>query len=83
MIEPHGDRFRLTIPISDAVRFAVGSSDLTYEAPSDELRQLVGLLALDALEYSEQWRAAGLLRGLMDDKWPHLLQASSSDEEAA
>ncbi len=86
MIESHGERFRLTIPIGDAVRFAVGSSNLNYEAPADELRQLVGLLALDALEYSEQWRAAGLLRGLIDAKWPHLLEKSEledSDEEAA
>jgi hypothetical protein len=81
MIESHGDRFRLTIPISDAVRFAVGKSDLSYCNPSDELRQLVALLAIDALEYSEQWQAAGLLRGFVERKWPDLLRGP--DEAAA
>jgi hypothetical protein len=86
MIESDGERFRLTIPIGDAIQFAVGNSNLIYADPSDELRQLVGLLALDALEYTEQWRAAGLLRAIVDDKWPHLLrdtQHSDTDEEAA
>jgi hypothetical protein len=86
MIEPDGERFRLTIPIGDAIQFAVGGSNLTYVNPSDELRQLVGLLALDSLEYTEQWRAAGVLRAIVDAKWPHLLRSTrlpDSDEEAA
>jgi hypothetical protein len=86
MIEPDGERFRLTIPIGDAIQFAVGGSNLTYSDPSDELRQLVGLLALDALEYTEQWRAAGMLRAIVEAKWPHLLRDTrqhDEDEEAA
>ncbi len=72
MIESTDDRYRLTIPMSDAIRFAIGMSDLNYDQPCDELRQLVGLLAMDMLEYSEQWRAAGLLRECMRSKWPDL-----------
>ena len=74
MIESSDDRYRLTIPMSDAIRFAIGLSDLNYAQPADELRQLVGLLAVDMLEYSEQWRAAGLLRECMRDKWPDLFE---------
>ena len=74
MIESRDDRYRLTIPMSDAIRFAIGMSDLTYPEPADELRQLVGLLAMDMLEYSEEWRAAGLLRECMRHKWPDLFE---------
>jgi hypothetical protein len=86
MIETDGERYRLTIPISDAIEFAIGRSDLTYADPSEELRQLVALLAMDALEYTEQWRAAAYLRGIVKLKWPRLLRESSaqpSDEDAA
>jgi hypothetical protein len=72
MIDFTEDRYRLTIPLADAIRFVLGVSDLSYEEPSDELRQLVGLLALDRLEYSEQWRIAGMLRYCMQAKWPDL-----------
>jgi hypothetical protein len=54
--------------------FAMGRCDLGYTDPPDELRQLVGLLAVDTLEYSEQWRAAALLRGCLDERWPGLLR---------
>jgi hypothetical protein len=74
MIDFTEDRFRLTIPLSDAIRFALGISDLSYADPSEELRQLVGLLALDLLEYSEQWRAAGVLRDCLQDIWPRLFK---------
>lgn len=74
MIESQEDRFRLTIPLTDAIRFAIGASDLNYSEPSDELRQLVGLLALDNLEYSEEWRTAGMLRVCMQAKWPDLFE---------
>jgi hypothetical protein len=72
MIDFKEDRYRLTIPLPDAIRFVLGISDLSYSEPSDELRQLVGLLALDLLEYSEQWRTAGILRNSMQAKWPDL-----------
>ena len=54
------------------MRFAIGSSDLDYDEPSDVLRQLVGLLAIDALQYSEQWRVVASLRSVLARKWPDL-----------
>ena len=74
MIDFKEDRYRLTIPLADAIRFVLGVSDLGYDEPSDELRQLVGLLALDLLEYSEQWRTASTLRNCMQAKWPNLFE---------
>jgi hypothetical protein len=74
MIDFKEDRYRLTIPLPDAIRFALGVSDLTYAEPTEELRQLVGLLALDLLEYSEQWRTAGALRKCMQARWPDLFE---------
>jgi hypothetical protein len=74
MIDFKEDRYRLTIPLSDAIRFVLGVSDLNYADPSDELRQLVGLLAIDLLEYSEQWRTAGVLRNCMQAQWPSLFE---------
>jgi hypothetical protein len=74
MIDIQEDRYRLTIPLPDAIRFVLGLSDLSYAEPTDELRQLVGLLAIDLLEYSEQWRLAGLLRNCMEAKWPDLFE---------
>lgn len=65
-----GERFRLAIPISDALEFALGLSDLDYARPDDKLRQIMGLLVIDALEYSEQWRAAAMTRARLEDKWP-------------
>lgn len=68
MIEATEDRFRLTIPLRDAVCFAMGWSDLGYEEPSETLRQVVGFLSIDALEYSEQWRAAALVRARLQSR---------------
>ena len=51
-------RFRLTIPLVDAFAFAMGESDLSYTEVSDEMRQVIGLLVIDNLEYAEEWRAA-------------------------
>jgi hypothetical protein len=72
MIESTQDRFRLTIPLTEAIPFAIGASDLGYSEPSDELRQLIGLLAIDMLEYSEEWRAAALVRTCLRAKWPDI-----------
>lgn len=63
------DRFHLAIPVGDAVSFAMGWSDLGYSDPNDAMRKIVGLLAIDALEYSEQWRAASLLRSCLRHRW--------------
>ena len=66
------ERVRLAIPLHDAVAFAMGSSDLGYGETHDARRQIVGLLAVDALEYSEQWRAAALLRSCLEHRWAEL-----------
>jgi len=67
---PGQERFRLTIPLKDAFAFAMGYSDLDYEEASDEMRRIMGLLVLDALEYSEQWRASARVRECLLRKWP-------------
>ena len=64
------ERVRLAIPLLDAVAFAMGWSNLSYEEPDDGLRQVMGLLAIDALEYSEHWRAAAQLRESLHHRWP-------------
>jgi hypothetical protein len=72
MIARDGARFFLTIPLGDALSFALGMSDLHYDNPRDELRQIVGLIAVDSLQYTEQWRAAGLARACLKRTWPSL-----------
>ena len=73
MIEANNERFRLTIPLSEAIPFAMGASDLSYPNATDELRQLVGLLVIDTLEYSEEWRSAAIVRTCLQDRWPGFL----------
>jgi hypothetical protein len=63
-------RFRLTIPITDAFSFAMGVSNLSYDEPSDEMRQVIGLLVIDNLEYAEQWRASAEVRACLTARWP-------------
>ena len=63
-------RFRLNIPIGDAFAFAMGRSDLCYAEASDEMRQVMGLLVLDNLEYSEQWRVSAQVRACLAARWP-------------
>jgi hypothetical protein len=46
----------LDVPIEEAVLFGLGLTDLDLDEPSDRARQLIGLIAVDHLEYSEQWR---------------------------
>lgn len=60
------------MPVQEAVLFALGSTDLDLDEPSDHARQLIGLIALDHLEYSEQWRLSGILRTALKEKWPEL-----------
>ncbi len=71
VLELQGCRFRLRIPISDALAFAMGWSDLGYDHPEDALRRIIGALALDALEYDEQWRTAALARICLAHRWPN------------
>jgi hypothetical protein len=63
-------RFRLTIPVRDAFAFAMAWSDLGYESPTDPMRQVIGLLVVDCLEYSEQWRVSAQARACLEERWP-------------
>jgi hypothetical protein len=63
-------RFRLTIPIVDAFAFAMGESNLSYAEVTDEMRQVIGLLVIDNLEYAEEWRAAAEVRMCLAIRWP-------------
>ena len=71
-VEFHDDQLRLVIPLTDAVAFAMGWSDLDYREPADHLRQVVGILAIDALQRGEQWRVACMLQQCLAHKWPAL-----------
>ena len=66
------ERFRLRIPIWEAIAFSLAWSDLGFEAPSDAQRQLIGLLAVDSLQYGEEWRIAATLQACLVRKWPTL-----------
>lgn len=70
MIEIDGECFSLAIPIDEAFAFAMGWTDLGYTDPDDGLRRVMGALVLDTLEYTEQWRAAGVARICLADQWP-------------
>ncbi len=61
---------RLTIPLTDAVSFAMGWSDLDYHDPAENVRQVIGLLAIDQLQRSEQWRLATMLQTCLSHRWP-------------
>ena len=74
MIDANNERFRLTIPLSEAIPFAMGTADLNYPNATAELRQLVGLLVIDTLEYAEEWRTAAIVRSCLEDKWPGFLR---------
>jgi hypothetical protein len=64
------ERFRLTIPIEDAFGFSMGEYDLGRQEPCDGMRQLVGILVIDALQYSEHWFVAAEVRALLAERWP-------------
>jgi hypothetical protein len=75
MISSHQQGIRLLLPIDDAVSFSLGWSDLAIDEPTDLLRQVVGLLTVDRLEYAEEWRNAAMLRICLEDRWPQLRHA--------
>ena len=64
------EQLRLAIPVAEALAFALGQSDLGYPWPEDGMRKLMGVLALDALEYSEEWSSAAVARARLAEKWP-------------
>lgn len=69
-IEFADERLRLSIPLSDAVSFAMGWSDLDYREPADHLRHVIGVLAIDELQRTEQWRLASMLQACVARRWP-------------
>ena len=72
LVSIESERYSLAIPLHDAVAFAMGWSDLGYAEPEDALRQIIGTLAVDALQYSEEWRIAAMLRACLLAKWQNL-----------
>jgi hypothetical protein len=70
-MQDYETHFRLTIPIPEAFAFSMGESDLTYTDATDEMRQVVGLLVIDKLEYAEQWRVAAEVRDCLAIRWPN------------
>ncbi len=66
------ERFRLRIPLWEAMAFSLAWSDLGSAAPTDTERQLIGLLAVDTLQYDEEWRIAARLQACLVAKWPAL-----------
>lgn len=68
--EKDTERFQLAIPVSEAFAFAMGWSDLDYVDPPDASRRVMGAFAIDALQYSEQWRTAALALACLEERWP-------------
>ena len=71
----HDDReqdleFRITIPIEDAFAFSMGEFEIGASETSDSMRQLVGVLVVDTLQYGEHWRIAAEARAYLADRWP-------------
>jgi hypothetical protein len=64
------DQYRLRIPLDHAFAFSVGEHDLGYEEPTDQMRQLMGVLVIDSLQYCEQWRVASEARAVLAERWP-------------
>jgi hypothetical protein len=74
MIELDGERYRLAMPVDEAVSFAMGWSVLKGGETNDAQRAIVGLLAVDELQYHERWRAAALLRACLHELWPDWIE---------
>jgi hypothetical protein len=70
MMDREQTRYRLNIPLAEAFAFAMGWSDLGYAAATDVKRYIIGLLVLDSLEYSEQWRVSAAVRECLLKRWP-------------
>jgi len=62
--------FRLTISIDDAFAFSMGEFHLGSSEVSDTMRQLVGILIVDALQYGEHWRVAAEAQASLAERWP-------------
>jgi hypothetical protein len=62
--------FGLIVPIEDAFAFSMGEYDLESRETSDAMRQLVGILIIDALQHGEHWRVAAEARSWLAERWP-------------
>jgi hypothetical protein len=76
-MQPRDTRYRLVIPAEEAFSFAIGESNLNYSEPTDEMRQVMGLMVIDNLEYSEHWRVAAEVRACLADRWPEVFRTSN------
>ena len=63
------ERYSLAIPVDEAIAFAMGWADLGYEKPDPVLRQIIGTLAVDTLQYAEEWRCAAALTSCLEQRW--------------
>ena len=68
--EEQGLEFRITIPIEDAFAFSMGEFHLGANDSSDAMRQLVGVVVVDTLQYGEHWRIAAEARASLAERWP-------------
>lgn len=62
--------FRITIPMEDAFAFSMGEFHLSPSETTDTMRQLVGILVVDTLQYGEHWRVAAEARATLAERWP-------------
>lgn len=65
------EMIQLAIPLDQAVAFAMGWTDLDYSEPNPVMRRIIGELALEGLQYSEQWREAAMLSHYLRERWPN------------
>ena len=68
MVTVEGEFVRLAVPIHEAVAFAVGWSDGGFAEPSPAMRRIIGELAIDSLEYAEEWRLAAMVRECLNEQ---------------
>jgi hypothetical protein len=69
-MQDYEEEFRLTIPIEDAFAFSMGEFQLGPGETADAMRQLVGVLVIDVLQYGEHWRVAAEARAFLAERWP-------------
>lgn len=68
MVIIEGEIVRLTAPVHEAVAFAMGWSDCGFVEPTPAMRRIIGELAIDSLEYAEEWRLAAMLRDCLAEQ---------------
>jgi hypothetical protein len=63
-------RFQLKIPLAQAFSIAMGWSEVRSCGLTDSMRQILGVMVVDDLEFSEQWRASAAAKACLAQKWP-------------